>query len=176
MELSMAARCRWSPPIYSARLHKFFRHFWLNFSKGSVGQLTTFPEDLFIFPWMEISLTKRQTLWILALSHLLLSDMWQLDYYQSLPPLSAECWRAVEEREDHQRQEKFLMRSALWYPNLFFCFVLFLILLIRARPRLWKRMFFYCRWHFSKAVITQSLSFILPGAEPLVFQRKSLLQ
>lgn len=158
MELSIAVRCRGSKPIYSARLRKFFRHFWLDFSKGSFGQLTTFPEDLFISPgWKSLILRPREretntvdpgTLTSPVIGHVT----------AGLLSVTASTFRRVLEGGGgtwgSSKKGKVFNAKALWYPNLFlFCFVFWYCLSVRSL--VCGKNCFYCRWHFGKAVITR---------------------
>lgn len=176
----MAARCNWSQPIYFARLHKFFRHFWQNLSKGSFGQLTTFPEDLFS-PCMESSHTsaprqrdKHCGSWHSHISCYRTCDSWTaISHCLHFPQSAAGRRRNVRIIKD--RKSFFQCEAHSGTPT-FFLFSFFLSPSCAASS---VEKSFYChgRWHFSRAVIAQSPAFILPGgsrALPLVFKRKSL--
>lgn len=167
----MAARCNWSQPIYFARLHKFFRHFWQNLSKGRFGQLTTFPEDLFS-PCMESSHTSAQRQrdkhcgsWHSHISCYRTCDSWTaISHCLHFPQSAAGRRRNVRIIKD--RKSFFLMRSALGYPDLLSFFPFFYLL--PARPRLWKRVFTATAGDILAELSSHSRppSYCLEGAEP----------
>lgn len=178
----MAARCNWSQPIYFARLHKFFRHFWQNLSKGSFGQLTTFPEDLFPPVWKALILRHRDketntvvpgTLTSPVIGHVtagLLSVT--ASTFRRVLQGGGGTWGSSKTGKVFFFNAK---RNRVPRPSFFFLF--FFLSPSCAASSVEKSFYCHGRWHFSKAVIAQSPAFILPGgsrALPLVFKRKSL--
>lgn len=174
----MAVRYCWSQPIYSARLHNFFRHLWLNFSKGSLSQLTTFPEDLFIFPWMEISHTSAQDKETNTVDPGTLTSPVIGHVTAGLLSVTAFTFRRVLEGGGgtwgSSKTGKVFNATCTLVSRPFFC--LFSVLLIRARPGLWKSLFllqvtFQQSCHHTVAFLHTAWS----QALPLVFKRKSLV-